>query len=132
MDDRIKALRDHLGDQDYSDYDLQNLILDGDYLVLDENERDEALHDNIKESLWAFNSSFLSGETGIDENVFKSIQSNDRCESNNDAILSIVKSTCGLESFIDAAVSVEGAGHFLSSYDGNEYEINGYYIYRIN
>jgi len=41
-----------------------------------------------------------------------------------------------IDSFVDAAISADGRGHFMSSYDGNENEeeVNGttFYIYRIN
>jgi hypothetical protein len=38
----------------------------------------------------------------------------------------------GLEGFVEEAVSADGRGHFLSSYDGEENEQDGFYIYRIN
>jgi hypothetical protein len=44
----------------------------------------------------------------------------------------MVKGTCGLDSFVESAISADGRGRFLASYDGAESEENGYYIYRIN
>jgi hypothetical protein len=86
--------------------------------------------------LWAFKSSFLASETGVDEEVFEAIQSNDRCESNNPAIRSIIDVTCGLDEFVLSAVCADGRGHFLSLYDGEELEttVEGidYHIYRQN
>jgi hypothetical protein len=36
------------------------------------------------------------------------------------------------DEFIQDAIDSDGRGHFLSYYDGEETEINDYYIYRIN
>ena len=45
-----------------------------DYLVLTDEEADEKAADYIKDSLWAFNASFLSSETGYPIEVFESLQ----------------------------------------------------------
>lgn len=110
----------------------------GDYLCLTDSEADEKAAEYIKDSLWAFNASFILSECGLDsigEQSLRTMQEKS-CESANDFILSLVERTCGLESFVKAAISADGRGHFLSSYDGeeNEVELNGetYYIYRTN
>jgi hypothetical protein len=112
--------------------------IDGDeerdgYIVLTDEEADEMAKRYILDTVWAFNAGFLAGETGIDIEVFEAIQANDRCESNNDAILRLIDDT---DSFVESAISTDGRGHFMSSYDGNENEenVNGtyYFIYRIN
>jgi len=103
------------------------------YIVLTDEEADEMAANYIKDSLWAFNASFLSGETGIDQSVFEAIQANGKCEGNNDAIESCIDD---IDGFIQAAISADGRGHFMSSYDGyeNEQTVNNttFYIYRIN
>ncbi len=108
----------------------------GEYLVLTDSEADDRAAKYIKDSLWAFNASFLAGETSIDQDVYDAIIKNDKCESNNDAMLSLISSTCGIEDFVKSAISADGRGHFMSSYDGeeNEAEVNGetFYIYRTN
>lgn len=107
-------------------FDSQN------YLVLTDEEADEAVREEIEEMLWAFNSSFLAGETGIDEDVFLALFNNGKCESNNDAIASLIKSTCGLQEFVDSAAGHDGRGHFLDvNLEENEITFNGitYYIY---
>lgn len=113
------------------DYDVEDY--GNDYLVLTDSEADEKAKEYILDSVWAFNPSFLAGETGIDEEVFTAIQANDRCESNNSAILRLIDDE---DSFVESAISADGRGHFISSYDGNENEENvfgdTYYIYRIN
>jgi hypothetical protein len=100
------------------------------YLVLTDDEADAACADRIKDSLWAFNASFLSGETGIDDSVFEALA--DKCEGANDAVLSIIEGTCGIDDFVKSAAGADGRGHFLSGYDGNEDEYGDFYIYRIN
>lgn len=106
-----------------------------DYLILSDKEADEKCAEEIKDSLWAFSSSFLASCTGLDECIFKALQ--DKCEGSNDAVLSLVEKTCGLESFIDDAISADGRGHFLARYDHEEREIKIedqglFYVYRVN
>lgn len=102
-----------------------------DYMVLTDDEADEKVAEYIKETIWAFNPSFLSCHSGIDEDVFKLLQ--DKCESSNEAILKLIKD---FDHFVEDAVRSDGRGHFLSSYDGeeNEQKHNNetYYIYRTN
>lgn len=120
-------------DIEQSTYDEHQFDADGaGYLVLTDAEADEAVTERIREDLWAFNPSFLAGETGIDQDVYEAIANNGKCESNNDAIYSLVKSTCGLESLVAEAVATDGRGHFMSSYDGEENEEGDYYVYRTN
>jgi hypothetical protein len=110
---------------------------DGDFdefRVLTDEEADELAYDSIMDSLWAFSSSFLAGETGIDEDVFLALFNNGKCESNNDAVASLIKSSCGLQEFVDSAISADGRGHYINRYDGNEHEVKvgrkTFYIYR--
>jgi len=102
------------------------------YLVLTEKEKDEELAENIKQSAWAFNAWFIADHSakGVTEEIIKAIQP--QCEDANDAILSLIEGGSGLAKFIDDAESADGAGHFLASYDGEEVEESGYFIYRVN
>jgi hypothetical protein len=106
----------------------------GEYLVLDDDEADDACKEQIEESLWAFRASFLSGETGIDETVFEALA--DKCEDANEPVASIIRGSCGLDKFVDSAMSADGRGAFLGHYDGDENEVSvgneTYYIYRQN
>ena len=123
-------------DVDVCSYDSQQVDIDGcEYLVcLDEDEADALAADRIRDTLWAFNASFLSGETGLDESIFEALQ--DKCEGANDAVESLINGTCGLDDFIDAAKSADGRGPFISGYDSEENEYptgKGWaYLYRIN
>ena len=106
------------------------------HIVCTDEEADELAYDYIVETLWAFTPSFLAGETGIDIEVFEALAANSKYESNNDTIASLIKSTCGLDEFVDSAIGVDGRGHFINGYDGNEYEVKigdkTFYIYRVN
>ncbi len=102
----------------------------GEYLVLTDSEADDRAAEYIKDSLWAFNADFLSDVTNLDASIFTALQP--QCESANEAVTALVKATCGLDSFIKAAISADGRGHFMSSYDGEENGSGEYFIYRIN
>ena len=141
------ALMNHLKDQgdisenreifDYteSNYDESLFECGHEYMVLTEPEADEKVREYIKESLWAFNASFLSSFTDLPEEIFEAMQ--EQCEGANDTILKLVENNgSGLSNLVEDAIGADGRGHFISSYDGQEYEasVNGndYYIYRTN
>ena len=112
--------------------EADRLLESGDWVLLDDTEADEKLTELIEESIWAFNPTFLSSITGIDSGVFEAVQNNGRCESNNEALLKIVEATCGIDYLVNEAVMWDGRGHFISSYDGHEYEVGDYFLYRFN
>ena len=100
------------------------------YLVCTDEEADAAVKEYIEQSVWAFNASFLASMTGVPEEAFSSLGT--QCESANDWVLHLIEKTCSIDDFVEAAVSADGRGHFLSGYDGNENESGEYYIYRTN
>ena len=111
------------------------------YIVCTESEADELAYEYIVETLWAFTPSFLAGETGIDIEVFEALAANGKCESNNDAIASLIGASQPpnhhpLQKFVDAAIGADGRGHFINSYDGSEHEVKvgdkTFYIYRMD
>ena len=144
-DFRVVALSKHLElteeEEKEIHYDSNDIYCfgNGEYLVLTDDEADEKVAEYIKDSVWAFNPSFLSSHSGIDEDVFKLLQ--DKCESANEAVLKLIKD---FDKFVEDAVATDGRGHFLSSYDGEENEIGlfkffcskynneTYYIYQTN
>ncbi len=135
LSDQAAALAIHRGELTFDGVvDAQNDIDAQDYYVLTDEEADKRCAEYIKETLWAFNPSFLAGETGISTEVFTRLA--EGCESSNEAIESIIKSTCGVDSFVEEAIGIDGRGHFLNGYDGTEKQVayNGttYYIYRLN
>jgi len=116
-------------------YGESNFEIEGaEYKVLTDDEAEKGMKDYIEQSLFAFNADFLSSYTGLPVEVFTALQ--DQCEGANNAILSMIKQNGTFEDFCGEAVRCDGRGHFMGSYDGEEYEetINGtdYYIYRTN
>lgn len=120
-----EALAKHL------DIDLEhaNLLIDrGDYLVLTDEEADEACKAAILDSVWAFKPEFLASHSEVaDKEVFKLL--GEKCEGGNEPMKRLIKD---LDHFVEDAVACDGRGHFLSSYDGEEHEVEGFYIYRID
>ena len=104
------------------------------YIVCTDEEADARASEYIRESLWAFNTSFLAGQTSLPEEVFSALQP--QCESANDAVRRLIESTCGLNSFVEAAIGADGRGNFVASYDHEEHEVqigtHTFYIYRLN
>ena len=137
MDNKIKALAEYLGKspenlRDNGDHYIQ--VVDGfEYLVLTEGEADQEVQAYIEDSLWAFNAEFILNICGLDSNSnviesFRKMQE-DTCEGCNDFIRALVDGTCGIEEFAEQAILADGRGRFLSTYDGEEGEQDGYYIY---
>lgn len=91
----------------------------GNHMVLTDEEADRKAREYILETAWAFNPSWLSSFTGFDEDIFKAIQENGKCESNNSAILALIENE---DEFVSQAIRDDGRGHFITSYDGNENE----------
>ena len=83
--------------------------------------------------MWAFTPSFLASYLQCPAEAVEAIQANDKCESNNDTFLNWLKEVGGdIEELAEEAGMVDGRGHFLSGYDGEENEQGEYYIYRTN
>lgn len=99
-------------------------------LIYDDSEADQACLDYIRETLWAFNPSFLACHSKCGQEVFEAIKSNGKCESNNEAIMSCIND---FNELVQDAIAWDGRGHFLAGYDGEEIELGGdLYAYRIN
>jgi hypothetical protein len=111
----------------------------GEYIVCDDATANALASDYITDSLWAFNASFLAGETGLDERRFHPIKEK-LCEDANPAFAAMITGTCGLASFVQSAIQADGRGYFLASYNGDEHYVCvnvqrkrvGLYFYRTN
>jgi len=137
--DRMKTLAEFLGVEEeelkQSSYN-ENLFEYGnqEYLVCTDEEADQEVKENILDSLWAFNTEFILRHSKIEcisdrtEKAFKKMQM-ELCESANEIVKAIIED---LDEFVEDAISADGRGHFLSSYDGTENEIEEFYIYRTN
>ena len=127
MKNKIKALSEHL---EIDIDEAEELIENDSYLVLTDDEADETAKEYIEQILWAFNADFLADMTDLPSEVFEAMRG--KCEDSNDTVEKLIKRSCGIDDFVETAISIDGRGHFMSSYDGEESEQNGLFIYRIN
>lgn len=144
---RLNALREHLKVNESEEIEFgedNHFHCNGnEYKVLLDEEADEEAKAYIEESLWAFRAKFLVyympcvEPMSLEEmNEFiKSLEvMQQQCESCNGALRALIEPN--LDRLICDAISSDGRGHFLNTYDGEEQEIlfQGvwYYIYRIN
>lgn len=138
---RTAALALHLtltgGDLDQIEDTYQENLFQAEgeeWLVLTDDEADQLCSDQIKETIWAFKSSFLEGYVpeGVDADTLRIIQ--EKCEDANPALLRLIGSN--LDQLIEDAMGCDGRGHFLSGYDGDEYEQEfagqTWFLYRLN
>lgn len=183
-DEKVRALADWLGidDEDIED-EIEETNWDtfeaegGEYMVLTDDEADEATKRYIEESIWAFNAWFLEQyideqsvldalgysdddiaasadpddeddpyhEASIEDDpeewfyVFMGMSLTDwiadqqnKAEGANDIFFQIIDGQGRFDEFVDEAISADGRGHFISSYDGEENEQDDYFIYRVN
>lgn len=133
-DPRIRALAEYLGIKDneieVTRHDENTFDAEGsEYMVLTDDEADQRAADSIRESLWAFNASFLVGHMpdGVNEEIIKMAQ--EKCEGANETLKAMI---VDLDHFVDDAIASDGRAHFLHTYDGEEQEQGEYFIYRTN
>ena len=139
VDLKVKALAKYLDcdpediAEGYPSYgDFMTLEYGGEeYLVLTDEEADEACSDNIYQSVWAFNAGFIIDHSNLPYDAADMITGfqESKCEDANDTILALITD---FDEFVEDAISADGRGHFLSGYDGDEVEAGKYFIYRLN
>lgn len=118
---------------DVSRYDTSLFVaVDGsEYLVLSEEEADERVKDYIRESVWAFQPEFLAEHLVIEDReaaicVLEALR--EKCEDANEPILSMVRD---VDVLVEDAISADGRGHFLASWDGEEHAEGDFFIYKV-
>ena len=117
-------------------YGLKTFEADGgEYAIGTDEECDKAAADYIRETVWAFRGGFIAdyspeGLTGENIDALRG----DSCEDANAALIALIEAGSGMSDFIDAAISADGRGHFLSGYDGHELESDcgNVFAYRVN
>ena len=118
-------------DIEQSDYDDMVFDADGrDYLVCTDDEANDRAGDYIRESLSAFNATFIIDHSELPYESKTMIEgfTADKCEDANSTIEAMISD---MDEFIEDVISADSRGHFLNSYDGEEYEENGFYIYQM-
>ena len=133
--DKIIALAKHLEidpeDIEQSGYDDTTFDVDGEeYMVCTDDEADGRAGDYIKESLWAFNAGFIIDHSELPYESVDMITGfqEAKCEDANTTIATLITD---MDEFIEDAMCADGRGHFIGSYDGEENEEDGFYIYRM-
>jgi hypothetical protein len=103
------------------------------YLVCYHLQADNRTRAAIRESVWAFNPDFILKHAKIETtpNVVAALREmqGKLCESANPLVLAMIRN---FHAFAKEAISIDGRGHFISGYDGQEHKIDDHYIYRIN
>ena len=132
LEKKRKTLAKYLEVVTLDTYD--DLFVDGseEWRVLTDTEANTAAREAILESVWAFRPEFLAAHTvaGVDAETIRTIQENDKCESNNAVLTRLIDD---VDHFVDDAIKADGRGHFLSSYDSEEIELPGnLFAYRVN
>lgn len=132
---KINALAEYIdvGPEDINESTYNDIIFDSDgdeYLVLTDEEANERTGEYIMNSLWAFNAEFIIEHTKLPDEAIDMIKTfcADKCEDANDTIESLI---IDMDEFIYDAICADGRAHFINSYNGEEYETSGFYIYRV-
>jgi hypothetical protein len=139
-DARLVALKRHL-ECDYADLsdDGENRYTGpgrADYLVLTDEEADERTLESLRETVWAFRADFLGRYVPALRNsrAAKAWEKvvGDLCEDANDLVLALLGDRA--DEALGDAMSEDGRGHTLASYDGQqeEQDVGGvtFYVYR--
>jgi len=133
---KAQALKNYLEEQNCTTEDITDILdlyededtvsADGeDLLILFDDEANEYCTRYILETLWAFNPDFITSHVGNDriddyDALITSIRSiQEQCEGANSAIKAMIND---LDQFVQDAISSDGRGHFMNTYDGEEYE----------
>lgn len=123
---RIKKTDDEWRD----DLDKETLyVVDNDYsfYVADDEQADQLAEQRIKDSLWAFNTSFIAEHSQVIKNSgSRGIAAFDKmqevlCEDANAIVEAVIDD---MDAFISDAIAADGRGHFIANYDGGENEIS--------
>lgn len=101
------------------------------YRFIHHNKIDLVLADELGSDLYilgCFNADFISEQTNLPLEMIESCQQAESYEAIGKGILM----TCGIESFVQSYVSIDGYGNYFATYDGNEIELEDYIIFRTN
>jgi hypothetical protein len=142
--EKAKELANHIGGvkaseltkEGYDYYGLNVFSVNGEeWAIGTDSEADLACREYIKETAWAFRSSFICDYCKLPQELAEALEAmqSKKCEGANDAILALIEKTDeGLNGFAQDAIETDGRGHFLSRYDGEECELGEFFAYRIN
>lgn len=104
------------------------------YAIGTDEEADAACENHIRDNAWAFNAEFICGCCGLPMELADALRAwqGKACEGANEGILALIERCDVWDRFVGRAISLDGRGHFLASYDGDEIDLgNGLFAYRI-
>lgn len=95
-------------DREYMEMTISGMT----YNVYDDDTIVEKIGEYIEDTLWAFSDWFLASATGVDQELFEILQRSGECERLNQGIKDIIEATCGMDEFVESAISSDGLGHW--------------------
>jgi hypothetical protein len=104
------------------------------YAIGADEEVDEACENHIRDNLWAFNAEFITDCCGLPRELADALRAwqQKECERANEGMLALIDRCDAWNRIVGRAVSLDGRGHFLASYDGDEIDLGGgLFAYRI-
>lgn len=107
-----------------SDYGYGDALFDvqgTEHYIMTLDETYEAVKEYMEQTIWAFNADWLVTycPAGVDAEMIRMLQ--EQCEDSNEQILKLVGGIN--DHIVGDAMSADGFGHFLNSYDGKGVEI---------
>jgi hypothetical protein len=114
-----------------SHWGLPVLVINGDEYAVAATEQQafEACCESIEDTLCYFSPAFLAEQTELPVEIFEAL-SNAGFEDNA-VYKDLIERVTSIVNFADEAISYDGMGHFLASYDLKERMIGDYRLYRI-
>lgn len=114
-----------------SHWGLPVLVINGDEYAVAATEQQafDACCESIEDTLCYFSPAFLAEQTELPVEIFEAL-SNAGFED-NEVYKDLIERVTSIVNFADEAISYDGMGHFLASYDLKERMIGDYRLYRI-
>lgn len=138
-----------IDDLDVESYDHYGLTLVSygreEYAIGNDEEADNAAEQEIENSLYAFNASWIRDHLNNDFPIEGITALQEKYEDGNEPLKKLIEKFGDWDYFVSDSILADGRGHFISSYDGEENEQRHWYfskgryipgelyvIYRIN
>lgn len=103
----------------------------GDYRFINSYHIDKIMTDELESDLYmlgCFNASFIADATGLPIEMIEACQKSDAYEAIGKGIVA----TCGVEKLADLYQQADGYSHHFAHYDGEQHEVDDYYVFRVS
>ena len=110
-------------------WDLPIIKIDDDSYAVAANEEEatQAVAEYIKSHICYFNPSFIAEHSDVPVEIFEALA--EKGFDKPDVYLQVIYD---FDDFVNDAIDADGRGHFLNTWDGKEYEIDNYLLYKID